>query len=83
MIGPDSAQILPDLITPISHSSAGVLNNSLFMTGGKKEIGITSKTEYISETKHSNGVALPDNLYGHCVIQVTPNEIMLTGGKDQ
>ena len=35
-IGPYSAKALPDLVTPTSEASSGILNNSLFIAGGNE-----------------------------------------------
>ena len=78
-LGQKSAIPLPNLANPRGSCSAGVFNNSLFITGGSD--GSTLRTtEYVAENSQKNGVALPESIYDHCTIQVTANEILLTGG---
>ena len=84
-LGPNSTEAMPNLATPSYGSSSGVLNNSLFITGGYKDSANPlgermDRTEFISENQQENGVDIPIKSHGHCIIQINPNELILTGG---
>ena len=76
---PKSAISLPSLATRRGWSSSAVFNSSLFVVGGISN-GHLSSTEYISKTKQRYGPNAPIKGYGHCIIQINDNEILLTGG---
>ena len=69
-----------------SHSSAGVFKDTLFIAGGYGKIGdgygLLSSTDYISESSLESRTDTPMIVFGHCVININDNEILLTGGTD-
>ena len=65
-------------------SSAAVMNNKLFVTGGDDEFYVLDRTEVLTLNKNSldvdYGPDLPIRLSHHCLIQISDTKVLATGG---
>ena len=61
-------------------SAAGTFDQSFFISGGYDGKQTLDRTEYISASGMRNGPNLPTPLAGHCNVQISPNELLVTGG---
>ena len=69
-----------------TYQSAGVVLNqdTLLVSGGYDSyLHIFDRIEYISEVENGHDPdSLPVGLYGHCLIRITNETLLLTGGKN-